>query len=445
MELYTQFSEYIKQKQLFTAKDKLLLAVSGGIDSVVLCELCRQAGFNFSIAHCNFQLRGEESLRDENFVKDLAGKMGVECFVAVFDTKAIAQKEKKGIEETARELRYQWFQQIAKEKDFHFILTAHHADDNAETMAMHFFRGTGLRGLRGIQSRNGNIVRPLLFAGRKDLKEYARTHSLKFVTDNTNNDIRFTRNFFRHRVLPLVAEVYPAVTSNLAQNAERLTEAAMLYEQAIALHKKNLLEFRGKEIHIPVLKLKKAKPLRTIIYEIISEFDFTAKQAEEVLELLNSETGKYVSSSTHRIIKNRNWLIISPEQNQDASVFLIEENKQTQEFKSGKLKMEMVEKIPEQFPSSPFTVFADAKEVQFPLLLRRWKEGDYFYPLGMKKKKKLSRFLIDLKLSKPEKENTWVLISNQRIVWVLGRRIDDRFKISANTQSVLQLEYLPAE
>lgn len=445
MELYTQFTAYIKQKQLFTAKDKLLLAVSGGIDSVVLCELCRLAQFNFSIAHCNFQLRGDESLRDENFVKELSKKLGVECFVAGFDTKAIAAKEKKGIEETARELRYNWFQEIAKEKRFQFIVTAHHADDNAETMAMHFFRGTGLRGLRGIQCRNGNIVRPLLFARRNELEEFARAHALKFVNDQTNNDIRFTRNFFRHRVLPLVAEVYPAATNNLIQNAARLSEAGLLYEQAIAPHKKGLMEIRGKEIHIPVLKLKKAAPLRTIIYEIISEFGFTAKQTEDVLDLLNSDTGKYVRSSTHRIIKNRNWLIISPEQILEASVFLMEEMNQTVAFNSGKLMMERVKNIPNQFPSSPFTVYVDAKEIQFPLLLRRWKEGDYFYPLGMKKKKKLSRFLIDLKLSKPEKENTWVLISNQRIVWVLGRRIDDRFKITASTKSVLQIQYLPAE
>lgn len=445
MNLAKLFQEYIRQHQLFMIKDKLLLAMSGGVDSVALCHLCKEAGFSFAIAHCNFQLRGAESDRDEKFVKSLAEKMGVVSYVKTFETEKIASQQKRGIEETARDLRYEWFYELQIENHYQYILTAHHADDNVETSVMHFFRGTGINGLRGMLPKNGKIVRPLLFARKQELLNYASLYQLDFVTDATNADEKFTRNFFRNKVLPLIESVYPAAAKNLINNTERFTDVALLYQQAIDLHKKNLIEQKGRIFQIPVLKLKKAIPLNTIVYEIISAFGFTAHQTEEVVSLLDSASGKFVNSTTHCILKNRNWLIISPLQEMEAAVVVIDELDTDIHFGGGVLKMRSQNHVPAYYATTPLEACIDGKDITFPILLRKWKTGDYFYPLGMKKKKKLSRFFIDSKLSRLEKENVWVLETNKRIVWVMGYRIDDRFKIMEHTTSVLKFQYLPAK
>jgi tRNA(Ile)-lysidine synthase len=447
MNLALPFQDYIKKHQLFNKKDKLLLTVSGGVDSVVLCALCKNAGYDFAIAHCNFQLRGADSNRDENFVRQLAENLGVKFFSKTFDTENIAVQQKKGIEETAREIRYQWFHELLESNGFQYILTAHHADDNAETIAMNFFRGTGINGLRGMLAKNGKVVRPLLFARKEALLAEAKYNQLTYVSDYTNDDNRFTRNFFRNKVLPLIETVYPATSQNLIANAERLSEAAMLYKQSVEQHKKKLIEQKDKSFQIPVLKLKKSKPVETILFELLKTFNFTASQTAEVAALLDSATGKYVNSSTHRVLKNRNWLIISSLQHIQSATVVIDENDCNIDFDAGKLsfKMRSSNDVPENFSASAFEVSMDAKEFKFPLLLRKWKTGDYFYPLGMKKKKKLSRFFIDNKLSKLQKENAWVLETNKRIVWVLGHRIDERFKLTPTTTAVIQFKFLPAK
>lgn len=446
MDLLAHFKETIKKSNLFSPKDKLLLAVSGGVDSVVLCEICKQAGYEFSIAHCNFKLRGEESDRDELFVKELANKYEVEFYAKTFDTKAISQQEKKSIEETARDLRYAWFYELINQSinsQINYILTGHHGDDNIETVVMNFFRGTGIKGLRGILPKKNKIIRPLLFARRKDIEDFAFLHQLKYVTDHTNLETAFTRNFFRNNILPEVMKFYPGVDKNIINNIERFGEIEELYKQAIDLHKSKLLEAKGNEFHIPVLKLKKSAPLKSIVFEIIKDFGFTAHQTDEVIALLDSETGKYISSETHCIIKNRNWIIISSAKTEDATNILIEDREKAVQFSLGTLKLETTTNY--KLQATNFSVSLDAKEVKFPLLLRKAKSSDYFYPLGMKKKKKLNRFFIDQKLSKTEKENAWVIESNQRIIWVVGHRIDDRFKLTDTTKEVLQLKLILAQ
>jgi tRNA(Ile)-lysidine synthase len=453
MDLLKSFQQYIKQQHLFNPQDKLLLAVSGGVDSVVLCELCKQTRYDFVIAHCNFQLRGEESERDEQFVRGLAEKYNVTFYNTVFDTKAIAKQEKKSIEETARDLRYNWFNeligntQLAKNNKLpvpncplpiaHWILTAHHANDNVETVLMNFFRGTGIKGLHGILSKQNKIIRPLLFAAKKDLLAFADENKLQFVTDYTNTENDFTRNYFRNELIPSIQKVFPEAEENILKNINRLGEAEQLYNQAITLHKSKLLEQKGNEIHIPVLKLQKVQPLATVVYEIIKDYNFTAHQTEEVIALLESESGKYVQSPSHRIIKNRKWLIISPNQTEEAQHILIETNDKKIIFTEGKLQIEKHSTF--DINHSPLTAQLDAAEIKFPLLLRKWKQGDYFYPLGMQKKKKLSRFFIDQKLSLTQKEKVWVIESNKKILWVVGMRIDDRFKITDKTKEVLQI------
>ena len=447
MQLVEKFNEFIRRENLFQPKDKLLLAVSGGVDSIVLCELCKRSGYDFVIAHCNFKLRGEESERDEVFVKKLALKYGVEIFVKAFETQEYADKNKCSIQEAARTLRYEWFAELIAVVNnaippAKFIVTAHHADDNIETLLMNFFKGTGIRGLRGILPLNGKIIRPLLFAHKEQLVVFARENNLQFLEDSSNLADKYTRNYFRNQVIPTVINLFPQVQQNLETNLQRFRDIEILYHQAISVHTKKLLVNKGPEVHIPVLKLLKAVPLHTIIYELTRPYGFSPHQIPDIIHLLVSESGKYVRSTTHRIIRNRKWLIISPNSTTTASNILIEENDRIIEFNGdSKLRLEVIEQSHSllELPVSDSIASIDAAEIKFPLLLRKWKQGDYFYPLGMRKKKKLSRFFIDQKLSLPEKENTWVIEMKNKIAWIVGRRIDDRFKVTKETTSILRI------
>ncbi|MBL0183968.1 MAG: tRNA lysidine(34) synthetase TilS [Chitinophagaceae bacterium] len=449
MSLLLKFQHYIKKENLFHPKDKLLLAVSGGVDSVVLCELCKQAGYDFVIAHCNFQLRGEESERDEKFVKGLAKKYSAEVLVKKFDTEKHAAENKLSIQVAARELRYNWFHELIEASVAKYVATAHHANDNIETMLMNFFKGTGIQGLKAILPKQGNIVRPLLSVKKEELIAFAREHDLEFVEDSSNASDKYTRNYFRNQLFPDLQKVFPQVEENLAGNLQRFREIEILYQQSISQHKKKLMEQKGSEIHIPVLKLQKTEPLHSIVYEIIKDFGFTAHQTDECIALLQSETGKYIQSPTHRIIRNRKWLIISPnETTEAATVLIVEEGKII--FVPGELEIKSLPQTsnlkPQTSDLKPQTsnniAQLDAGEIKFPLLLRKWKTGDYFYPLGMDKKKKISRFLIDQKLSLPQKENVWVIEMNKKIIWVIGLRIDNRFKITGSTKDILQISFL---
>jgi len=446
MSLLHRFSNYIRQQNLFQQKDHLLLAVSGGADSVTLCQLCFEAGFDFEIAHCNFQLRGEESERDEQFVIQLAEKYHKNISVKKFSTREYAEENKISIQVAARELRYEWFDELINEQStivHHqaaWLLTAHHANDNIETLLMNFFKGTGIRGLQGILPKKGKMIRPLLFAKREEIISFIKETNLEFVEDSSNASEKYTRNYFRLQLIPSVEKVFPKAEENLIHNLERFREIDLLYQQSIQLHKKKLLEQKENEIHIPVLKLLKTEPLKTILYEIIKDFHFTAHQTEDVIHLLKSESGRYVTSSTHKIIRKRRWLIIAPIDNQIAAHILIEENDKEIPFDLGKLMIKKVSFEKEKIEASPLVAMLDLQNVSFPLMLRKWKQGDYFYPLGMQKKKKLSKFFIDQKMSMTEKENSWVIESNKRIIWIVGKRIDDRFKIKETTKEVLLLE-----
>ena len=469
MSLLQRFVEYIKNENLFQKRDQLLLAVSGGVDSVVLCELCSQTGFNFEIAHCNFQLRGEESERDEAFVQSLGDSYSAKVFIKKFETQKYADEKKVSIQVAARELRYEWFEELLKEASGNchqlsgnkyeknttnslshrtsdivhrtLLLTAHHANDNIETLLMNFFKGTGIKGLQGILPKQGKIIRPLLFAKKKEIISFAKGNNLSFVEDSSNLSDKYTRNYFRGQLIPSIQKVFPEVEENLLHNIERFKDSERLYQQAVDLHKKKLLEYKGQEIHIPIIKLLKAEPLKTIIYEIIKEYGFTAHQTDEALHLLKSESGKYISSSTHKIIKDRKWIIISPNNTKESSHILIDENARKIVFENGQLELIKIEKANTSLSTESSIAMLDAKDITCPLLLRKWKQGDYFYPLGMQKKKKLSRFFIDQKLSLTDKEKIWVIESNKKIAWIVGRRIDDRFKITAATKTILKIVF----
>lgn len=457
--LLQQFQQHFKDHfHLHAHQHKFLLAVSGGIDSVVLTDLVYKSGFDFIIAHCNFQLRGDESERDEAFVRSLETKYGKPVLVKQFETEQYAAENKLSIQEAARDLRYAWFEEIVNSqwsmvnRDASLIhhspltihlFTAHNANDNIETMLMHFFRGTGIHGLTGIpeQDKARKLIRPLLFAKREEIMAYAKENNLPWMEDSSNASDKYTRNFFRLQLIPAIKEAYPNIENNLLHNLDRFREAELLYKQSIDLHKQKQIEQKGNEWHIPVLKLKKAVPLNTVLWEIISKFGFTAVQLNEIKKLFDADNGSYVNSTTHRIIKNRGWLIIAPLQTENAANILIEVNDKTISFENGVLHFEIFQNAGFKLSSSNGVATLNADEIKFPLLLRKWKQGDYFYPLGMQKKKKLSKFFIDQKLSKTEKEKVWVIESDKKILWVIGYRIDDRFKITGGTKQVLQVEF----
>jgi tRNA(Ile)-lysidine synthase len=450
MSLLTRFIDNWEEKfaYLIPANMHCILAVSGGIDSIVLVDIMFQIGLDCTIAHCNFQLRGEESLRDELFVRSLEDKYNLPVKVMRFDTDSIATEQKKGIQETARMLRYNWFKQLLQEKQGdknNYLLTAHHADDTIETVLFNFFRGTGISGLTGITEydKNNSIIRPLLFAKRSDIVEYATApRHLSWVEDSSNASDKYSRNYIRHQLIPSIQKIFPDIQDTILHNIDRFKNTELLYQQSIDQHKKKLLTTKGEEIHIPVLKLKQANPLHAIVWEIIKPFSFSSAQVPEVVKLLDAENGSYVSSGTSRIIKNRNWIIITSLQQGNAKHILIEKSDTEILFEEGKLQLEYLQSDNVKMNTSVNVALIDSTEIKFPLLLRKWKQGDYFYPLGMPKKKKLSRFFIDAKLSLTDKEKVWVIESNKKIIWVIGMRIDDRLKLTAATKNILRITWL---
>jgi tRNA(Ile)-lysidine synthase len=455
MDLLQRFKESIQQQNLFHPKDKLVLAVSGGVDSVVLCELCKQAGYDFIIAHCNFQLRGNESERDEIFVRQLGHKFNVEVVVKKFDTEEYAQEKKIGIQEAARELRYEWFNGIVNRQNeifthnsqlitqtsrlITYLLTAHHADDNIETMMMNFFRGTGLQGLQGIPLTHQHIRRPLLPFWKEELMRFAKENNIEFVEDSSNASSKYTRNLFRNEIIPLITKVYPQVKANLQDNINRFIEINKLYKITIDQLKKKLCKIKNEEVRIPVKQLMSYQN-SALIFELISEYGFSEKQIDEVIKLADSESGKFIESPIrYRIIKFRNWFIISKEQSPDVGTVIIEEGTKNIKHSTFNLRLSILQTTTPKLPTTNLVACLDASQISFPLILRKWKQGDYFYPLGMRKKKKLARFFIDQKLSKTQREKAWVIEMSKKIIWIVGLRIDDRFKITEKTKKVLEI------
>ncbi len=451
MDLLQAFKSFIVKERLFAPGDRLLLAVSGGLDSMVLTELCHRAGLGFEIVHCNFQLRGAESQRDEDFVVLQAGRYGCGVRVERFDTAAYALSKKVSVQVAARQLRYHWFETLVAAGAARFVVTAHQLDDNIETMLMNFFKGTGIAGMRGMLPGQGHVVRPLLFATRTQLAEFAAEAGLNWVEDSSNQSDKYTRNYFRHQVIPLIEQAYPGALSNLADNLGRFREIEAVYRQSIEMQLRKLLEYRGNEVHIPVEKLRKLSPLATLLYEIVVPYGFSPAQVDAIIGLLDSDSGKYVLSAAggYRLLKNRNWLIISPMETVEAAHILVEESDGVARCRDGVLTFERIGLpapvgspmigLPPVLDQGPLVALLDASRVRFPLLLRRWRPGDYFYPLGMRKKKKLSRFFIDNKLSVADKERVWVLEMDKKVIWVVGLRIDDRWKVGPGTREVLRI------
>ena len=439
--MFRLFNQFFIDQNINT-HSRFLIGVSGGIDSVVLADLCKKSGFSFGIAHCNFHLREEESLRDEKFVRDLARHYEVEVHVENYDTASFAEENKLSVQQAARDLRYDFFSRLCKEFGYDFTLLAHHADDNVETVLINFFRGTGIKGLKGIPSiikKETLFLRPVLLARRYQIVQYAKENQLVWAEDSSNDSIKYVRNYFRHEVIPIVRKMYPSAEENILQNVERFIRVEAFYSMALEKAKKELVENFEGILRMPVKKLQ-AISHTSLIYEIISDYGFSEGQAEEFLKLLEAGSGKYMENEKYQLIRHDKWIILS-EKKKTSSLFTISDGEAEIEFPEGILSMKKMEASELRMDPSPDVALIDARQVEFPLILRKWKEGDYFYPLGMPKKKKLARFFIDQKLSKNKKDDVWVVESNKKILWVVGMRIDHRARIQNSTRQLFRFTY----
>jgi tRNA(Ile)-lysidine synthase len=437
------FQKYIQDQQLIPPHTRLLVAVSGGIDSTVLCELLHQLQYDFAIAHCNFGLRHKESDDEQQWVQQLAEtKYGVPFHTIRFDTQQHANMQGISIQMAARELRYQWLEHIRQEYQYAAIATAHHQNDLVETMLYNLTKGTGIAGLHGILPRQGKVIRPLLFTDKESISAFAEQHQIEYRQDSSNNETKYTRNKIRHLVIPTLQEINPNLTQTFYHNALRFAETEIIYQQAIEQYKKKLLTANDQQTYtMPIARLQQLPALRTILYELLKDFGFHNTQLNDIIHALNGESGKIFLSNTHQLLKDRKHLIISPRSTEQAIFYIIEPD--TNHIAGTIFELLITQHTTTQYttPTDRHIAALDYSKLVFPLRLRLWQEGDYFYPLGMnKKKKKVSRFFSDQKLNRNEKKHTWLLEDNeQRIVWIVGHRIDERFKITDKTQTVYQV------
>jgi tRNA(Ile)-lysidine synthase len=433
------FKSYIVENRLCSADDRILVTVSGGIDSVVLLDLFRKAKFFCGIAHCNFKLRGEESDKDELFVKELAQHYEIPYYSKSFETSEYAEMNNLSIQMAARELRYEWFEELRHEQDYDLVATAHNKNDILETFLLNLARGTGIHGLTGIKNKSGIIIRPLLFASREEIHNYALTYSLEWREDSSNSSLKYSRNKVRNQILPLFDQLNPKFTSTMSENIKRLSETEEIYNQAVQKKKQELLTKETDNFYISIEKIKSLSPLKTWLYELLQDFTFTAHVVSDIIDSLEGNPGRQFYSKTHRLVKDRDKLIIQALKPTSLKKYYIEDPYR-EVLEPVSLDMDVIPmKKDFRLPKDSLVACLDLDKLDFPLIIRKWEQGDYFRPFGMKNMKKLSDFFIDLKLSIPEKENIWLLTSGPEIIWVIGIRIDDRFRVGPETKKVIRI------
>ena len=429
---------YIKENRLLKPDDRVIVGLSGGMDSMTLIDVLLSLGYNCMAVHCNFHLRGEESERDAAFVEQWCESAKVGLVSVDFDTYRYAAEHKISIEMAARELRYKWFEDIRKEHHADAIAVAHHRDDLAETVLLNLIRGTGIRGLSGISPKNNSIVRPLLGISRDEIEAYVDERKLPFIFDSSNSDDAFVRNFLRLNVIPLLEKINPSVKNSIYRTAQHVGEARKIYDFYVENQKKAIFT----DNRIDIDKLKTTLSPATMLFEILSPFGFNASVIEDICQCLDSIPGKVFYSNDYRLIKDRKDLILDK---------ISDENFSQRAYAIDKVSQEITDpiRLKISFLSGNITInkdarflYADADKLSFPLTLRKWQPGDWFIPFGMKGRKKLSDFFTDRKFSLPDKENAWVLTSDEDIVWVVGERSDDRFKITESTENVLVMEFI---
>jgi len=434
MQVIVEFQKNIDQKLSFLKESKILVACSGGVDSVVLTHLLNTLKFDISVAHCNFSLRGEESDADEAFVLHLADKLSISVFSETFDTKKYAKENKLSTQMAARELRYRWFEEIKTNFKFDYIVTAHHADDSLETFLINLSRGTGLKGLTGIPEINETTVRPLLHFSRNEIVKYAKDNAFFWREDSSNAKADYVRNKLRLEVIPAYKEVVEDLLQSFKKTTKNLTSSQNLVDDYMALVFNLSVNEIKEGYSINLQKLQELPNTEALLYELLSPFGFTDLTA--INDLLNSQSGKQVFSKTHRLLKDRNVFILTEIPLEDKNdEFFISENEKKIDVPI-QLTFLPTDKVGYH---STNTIYVDTDKIKFPIQLRKWSEGDVFQPFGMKGKKKLSKFFKDEKLSLVAKENIWVLCSNKQIMWVIGHRPDERFKVTPETKQILKI------
>ena len=431
------FQNLLNSRFSFLKDTPLLLAVSGGLDSMVLADLCIKSGLDIALAHCNFKLRNEESDEDEDFIKAFAQTNNLEVFITHFETETVATTQKQSIQMAARQLRYEWFETLKNQKGFEYILTAHHADDNLETMLINLSRGTGLDGLTGIPELNGSVVRPLLEFDREGIYNFATYHKLSWREDSSNNSTKYVRNNLRHTIIPLLKEMNPSFIESFQNTQNHLKDTqSILEDYMLEVEDKVVESIDENQMIYNVDRILSLNNPKGYLYQFLKGYNFT--DWTQITALLEAQSGKQIRSSTHRLIKNRSQLILTPLDKKSKISISIDASDTfvllpSQSFD---LKLELSESLGS---TSNTVVYLDLELLQFPLRLGSWNEGDYFYPRGMKGKKKLSKYFKDEKLSLIEKENTVVLYSNNAVVWIVGMRADQRFIANEKSTKILKL------
>jgi tRNA(Ile)-lysidine synthase len=434
-----QFEVNIHKNILFSKTDKLLVAFSGGIDSIVLADLLHKAGYNIELAHCNFQLRGQEAKDDTAFCESFAKSINAAFHLIYFDTKAYAEEYKLSIQMAARELRYNWFKTLKAQHNFDYILTAHHANDSIETVFVNLIRGTGIKGLQGIPEKQHDIIRPLLFATKDEIRAYATKQQLAFREDSSNQEVKYKRNFIRHQIIPELKKLNPALEETFTTSIQFFKQSADIVSMFASEKFKTHCKEDNHQLLIDIKLLKHEPQKETLLFEWLYKKNFKTTQIQQLAEVLTSDKriGKQFSSSTHQLVVDRKYIIVQ-EINTEFLVtkYTINSFSDTAHLP---IKLLFEETTHKEFSKDKNEITIAYSDNLFPLTLRKWKQGDKFKPLGLNGFKKLSDFFKDQKLSKFDKEAAWILECNQHIIWVVGHRMDDRCKVNEGTKRIISI------
>lgn len=437
--MFEKFLKYLSFNCEAGCRAKIILAVSGGIDSMVMADLFSRTGYETAIAHCNFKLRGTDSDGDELFVTEYASRSGKPFFLKHFDTKGYAMEKSISIEMAARELRYQWFEEIRQNNGYDLIAVAHNLNDNVETFLINLTRGTGIAGLCGIKARQGSVIRPLLFATRAEIEKYAKINKVACREDKTNAELKFIRNRIRHRIIPLFRQINPSFDETITTTLERLGEIQEIVTVFIAEARRKAIKKEDKEtVVFNVLILSEIRPFRTVLFELFRPYGISSGLLDGLADLiLKGRTGAQLHTGSHRILRNRNEIIVLPAEGSGPEEYLINNISDLQKIPFIREAAIVKKSARFRIINDPDVACLDAGSVSFPLIIRRWRHGDRFCPFGMTSFRKLSDYFTDRKYSVSDKEKVLLIESAGNIVWIIGERIDDRFKVTGSTRSVL--------